>query len=346
MTLSKKKILDYWNEWDVANKIPVTMTRSLAEKDISVIKEATHRSIWRIHVPTNAEAFQVIVKACRGRDIKLREPILYEGLKDTPIRRYMPEMYVVREGDKEDGTIMFMECLQVASQKEAIHPEHLIKIAPVLARLHALTFDDKPASKRIKKMVPTFKFQTRERNFKDILMNLERAKAYPQLHQIIMEIAPEIYELAHNGFDFPPLYEYSSLVHGDLTLNNIGYHGDLDGECEIKFIDFGAAVYGPCFLDLVKLIESPIDHEPSWDAERLRRDVLKAYVREIKKQGIIFHHDPETLYKYAFLMRVFEYEFRRNLSFAIKHDGKMRFVFPRILKKINEFSQALHLFEK
>ncbi|MGV3487696.1 MAG: oxidoreductase family protein [Tuberibacillus sp.] len=346
MDITKKQILEYWKDWELPKRIPVKMSRHLQENDISVIKDASQRSIWRIQVPTDKGPFPVILKFCSGAERKLREPILYEGLKDTPVYQFFPEMYIVREGREGHGTLMFMECLKVASKMPNITPEHLSKIAPVLAQLHAFTFENRPISKKIQLMIPQYLNKTRNRKLKDIQVNLERAREYPKLHKIIMDTYPEIYELAKLNFDFPQIIESGCcLTHGDLTLNNIGYEGDIDGESKIKFIDYGGAVYAPCWLDVVKLIESPLDHHSSWDADALRRQVLMHYVREMENQGISFQNDPEDLYKYAFLMRVFEYEFRRNLSFALKHDGRMRFVFPRILKKIGDFSKELKLLD-
>lgn len=343
MNIDERQILNYWNEWNLPDHLPVTLARELNIEDIKRLKDVKNRSIWRIEAPIEDGHFPIILKLCNGPDNRQRESILYSGLKETNVSQYMPDIYLIREGEPDHGMVMFMECLEVISEKSDLVPEDLYKIVPVLAGLHASTFQHQSVSEQIQWVIPSYLSGLRVKKHEECKTDFKKAMNIPSIREVMKENCPELPQLLDLNLDFPEIIDSGfCLTHSDLTLNNIGYK-EKDGELTIKFIDYGAATYAPCWLDLVKLLESPLDHRPQWDEEAIRRDVVAIYVEEMKKQGITFAGEPLYLYKLAYMMRVFENEFRRNLHLSLKRGGQVRRVFPRILSKISKFSHELGL---
>ncbi|RST76314.1 hypothetical protein D4T97_005955 [Siminovitchia acidinfaciens] len=339
MIVWKSKIIENWGKWSLANKIPIKPTRPLKEEDIGSIKEGSTRSVWMIDVPTSSGTFPVILKLYNGSKtfLKYYEWNVYKNLKDTRVSEFMPYFYDIQIDAENLEVWIFTEYLNVFGEKPKFKPADLYNITSSLARLHAKTFEHQPVAELIRRTVPEFQTERRNERLENIKGYLQQAKEDDFLKKVIEQYCPEIYELVERDLDFPEVIQSGKcLTHGDLHLGNICYDGQT-----IKFIDFGVATFSPCWLDVVKLVETILDNRFEEKEREIRDKCIRIYLDQMQQRGISFSEDPNRLYRMAYLMRVLEKELRRNLQATLR--GKRPFVSQLVLKKISLFSNELHL---
>jgi hypothetical protein len=339
--MDNKRIIKSWNNGEIGNKIPIRPIRLLGEEDINNIKSGITRSVWKINVPVMNGDFPVILKVYHSNQTfrKYYEWKVYKELRNTLVSDFMPECYEIKIDSEKSEVWIFTQCLDVFGEKQNFYLTDLYKITLTLAKLHAATFESNKISQSIRKTIP--EFQTEERNglLENLKGCLQQAKMDRTLSQIINQNCPEIYKLIEHALNFPELMRSGQcLTHGGFHLGNICYD---HGNQKIKFIDWGAATFSPCWLDLVKLVETALDAYGVKKQSKIRDQCIQIYVEEMKQQGIIFPEDSGCLYRMAYLVRVFEKELRRNLSATIR--GRKPFESEETLKKISMFSKELHL---
>lgn len=343
VVITESQILENWKRWGVEHKIPVKAKGALKPHHLTPIKTTNARNIWRIDVPTIKGDFPLIVKVNKGTPFatKQKEWLIFKYFKDTELKEFLPDIYDIQTCD-EDETWVFMECLNRYTKVTDFTVDHLYAIVCRVAQLHAATFEHQPVARLISASIHGFQSEERTHHLKMLKDYLELAKEDAFLKPLIDHLCPELYELVELDLDFPEVIRSGRcLNHGDLHIGNICY----DNDNQIKFIDFSAATYSSCWLDVVKSIEFMIDHHPEWGIppDCIRKKAIRLYLHTMKKEGVVFNEDSDRLYRLAYIMTVFEKELRRHLKFILQ--GETRYIFPEILKKISRFSKELHLLE-
>lgn len=344
MAITEKEIIENWNQWGLVNKIPVQFKGSLRKRNMTVIKETNTRSIWRIDIPLADGSFPVILKIYKesASNSKQNESVVYKNLKDTEINEFIPVIYDIQIIGAENETWIFMEHLKVMNEKLDFSPDDLYQIVSRVAQFHAKTFENQPVANLISSIVPGFQSEQRNQRLESLKTHLQQARKDSFLQPLINQYCPHLFELAELDLDFPEVIQSGMcLIHGDLHLGNICYDEKYK-KCN-KFIDFSAATFSPCWLDVIKPVEFIMDHRPEWadQSHKIRRKSIRIYTREMNQRGISFTEDPGRLYRLAYLMTVFEKELRRHLIFILQ--GNTRLIFPQILKKISMFSEEVDL---
>lgn len=341
MEMDQKRILESWHNWSLENKLPIKPVRSLQEQDINVIKAGITRSVWRINVPLTNGAFPVILKIYHGNKTfkKFYEWKVYQQLENTALGDFLPEFYEIKVVRDKSEVWIFTEYLDVFEERQTLTPAHLYKITSRLAELHATTFEHQKIADLIRHTIPEYQTAVWDERLAYLKRYLMQAKLDPALSHVIDQYCPEIDQLTQLDLSFPELMDSGRcLTHGDLHLGNVCFDHE---DKKIKFIDLGVATYSPCWLDLVKLVETAIDSYFEKGQSEIREACIRIYVKEMKKQGITFSEEAGRLYRLAYLKRVFEKELRRNLRATLK--GKRPFESDKILGKISMFSKDLYL---
>lgn len=339
--VNKSGIIENWNKWSLTNQLPIKVKRSLKESDIHILKDGITRSVWRIDVPLSNGTFPVVLKLYKGSKTfrKYYEWNVYRKLEDTPVGKFMPDFYEIQIDRENPQVWIFTEYLNVYGEKSIFKPVDLYKITSALAKLHAITFDHQPIADLIRRTIPGYQTEQRHERFENIKIYLQQARKDKSLKKVIDQNCPEVYEIAELDLDFPEVIRSGQcLTHGDLHIDNICYDENDD---KIRFIDYGVASYAPCWLDLVKLVETVLENRFEGAEDAIRNKCIKIYVKEMKQAGISFPGDPGRMYRMAYLMRVFEKELRRNLRATLR--GKRPFDSHEVLKKVSIFSKDLNL---
>lgn len=339
--IKESQIIENWDKWSLPKKLPIQAKRSLKESDIHMLKNGITRTVWRIDVPSSDGTFPVVLKLYKGRKTfrKYYEWEVYQKLENTAVGEFMPDFYEIKIDRENPEVWIFTEFLNVYGEKSIFMPVDLYKITAALAKLHAITFDHQPIAGLVRSTIPGYQTEQRHERFENINRYLQQASKDKSLKKIIDQNSPEVYEVAELDLDFPEVIGSGQcLTHGDLHIDNICYD---EGDDRIRFIDYGVASYAPCWLDLVKLVETVLENRFQGAEDAIRNRCIRIYVGEMKKAGISFSGDPGRIYRKAYLMRVFEKELRRNLRATLR--GKRPFVSHQVLKKVSIFSKELDL---
>lgn len=343
MELDKDRILENWKNWNIETKLPIQSNRLLTEQDIVLLKPGKTRSVWRINVPISNGMFPVILKVYHGNKTfrKFYEWKVYQHLENTLVSEFLTESYEIKTDLEKSEVWLFLKCLDVFGEKSSVSSLDLYNITLRLAQLHAATFEHQKISRLIRRTIPAFQTELRDDRLENLKNYLQQAKKDRVISEVIEQNCPEIYKLTERTVSFPEIIRAGQcMTHGDLHLENVCYDHE---DQKIKFIDLGVVTFSPCWLDLVKLVETALDGYVEAEQGVIRDQCIHIYVQEMKRKGIIFSEDSGRLYRLAFLMRMFEKELRRHLQAALK--GKKPFKAEQLLRKIAQFSQELHLIE-
>ena len=339
LDITKAQVLEKWTEWEVENKLLVKLIEPLQGHHLSFIKNTNSLCVLKINTPSVNGPYPIIVKINKGPiPRKQTEWLLFKNIKETELKEFIPDVYEAQVCH-DDETWVFMEYLTPFDQEKELTVDHMYRMVSRVAELHAATFEHQPVSTLLSGILSGFQSKGRTHHLDMMKSQLQQAKEDPFLSQLINDHCPELYQLVEIDLDFPEVMKSGlCLNHGDLHIGNICY----DSNERIKFIDFSAATYSPCWLDVVKLIEFMMDHHPEWGGQRkIRNKALRLYIQTMKKGGVKFTRNCYRLYRAAYLMTVFEKELRRHIKAILQ--GETRHIFPGILKKISRFRKRLHL---
>ncbi len=302
--------------------------------------------VWKLKVTVRKRTFPVILKVMKkGRPGNEIEFNLYRKAEKT-LRDVIPQVYSVRTDG--DYAWALTEHVRPISEQIEFHPKYFLKIVPALAKLHARTFN-KWQKDLYGDWLPFYHSDTmvkeRKRMMKETLRYLDEGMKQADLKAVLEPHYHRLQKIYKKGPIFFPEVIKAGLciTHNDLQMRNMGCNDVKKCEWNIKFLDWESAKFYPCWYDMVSLIGVFFGYRQDFkkDEERILRQCVRIYAREMRKNGVKFRKDPMKLYKMAYLQRVLEYDLYYHITKGLHR--KEITLLPIFLDKIKRWGEELRL---
>ncbi|MGG1678046.1 phosphotransferase [Neobacillus sp. NRS-1170] len=352
---SKDEIISQWPRfgWDKELSKALGKPVKLAKDQIENLKNSREKtSIWKLVMTDGRESIPIVLKIFKKplKDKHILEIEMYSKAFHV-FNEIMPKLYWLENVNNKE-IWMFTEFIQPLRGQIKLAPQHLERIIPLVAEFHAKTFE-----KRFQKHSHLFgsslpHFDSDQKSKKNVEL-IEKTREYldlamkdKNLKELVKPKYRAIQKILNKGpVFFPEIFETGQcLIHGDLHVHNICIKNGCDSEdWDLRLIDWESIKYGPCWYDLVVLVELLVDFRSDWQKreEEIRNRCVQVYVQEMKKHGIIFQEEPLKLLKKAYLQRTLEKKLANHLRRSL--DGQKSALLKRYLEKVVVWGKELGL---
>ncbi|MEH7308221.1 phosphotransferase [Neobacillus drentensis] len=354
---SLEEIIRCWKQFDWEKKLNNVLGKKvkLVEERIECLKNSREKtSIWKLVLSDGQDIIPIVLKIYKlplKENHRLEINMYQKAYKIY--HEFMPKLYWLEPKVNGNETWMFTECLRPLRGQIKLTPEHLERIIPMVAKFHAITFEQRflQHANLFDSSLPYFdseeKMKERTKGVKKAQESLELAMKDPNLRELVEPRYKMIKRILKKGpVFFPEITEGGQcLIHGDLHVHNICCeNANVENEnWKVSLIDWESAKHYPCWYDLVVLVELLIDFRSDWQKreEEIRRKCVQVYCQEMQKYGITFNEDPLNLLKKAYLQRTLEKKLSSHLQKVL--DGGKSSLLKRYLEKIEVWGKELGL---
>ncbi|WP_128661037.1 phosphotransferase [Paenibacillus sp. 598K] len=344
-----------WRELGCAERIGACMGSRIVLRDheMACLKETINSAVWQLAIERDGRTEPLILKIFKA-------PITGSDLVELSMYRYatpllgelMPEIYLVEMPSEGGEAWVFMEYVPQLKGQLIFTPDHFERIVPPLARLHALTHNERlaPYRQQFAEWLPIYTSEQgiadRKRVNEEMLVYLDQAMEQPALAERLKADEAMLRKVLAKGPDYFPelLGAGLSITHNDLQTPNIGCYDAAGAEWRIKLLDWEGARFAPCWFDLFNLIGVFFAYRRDWrkDEEVVSERISRLYASEMERHGILFKEDPVRLYKMAYVQRVLERSLHLQLQWGV-HGTKPARLLENYVDKIRTWGRELGL---
>jgi len=304
--------------------------------DAACLKDSFKSSIWLLNIAGKAGRKPVVLKIFKPASSpsslnEIEKNMYVHGSK--VLGEFMPAVYSVHPDVHGGSTWVFMEFVPPVKGRVDFSPKHFDNIIPALARMHAVTHNERffRFDETLMPWMPMYHsaefYAQRLQAVESLNESLTKAMNHPELKDMLAADYAYLKRCLRKGPDyFPELTESGqSVIHNDLQTVNMGCEQVKENEpWAIRFLDWEGARYAPCWFDLVNLVAVFLTYRSEWRQEEddIFAHTANLYAHEMGKHGITFGIDPLTLFKMAYVQRTFEKSLAMHLNWAMQGRSK------------------------
>lgn len=304
--------------------------------DVACLKDSFKSSIWLLSVAGKSGRKPVILKifktpATPSSLNEVEKNMYMHGSK--VLFEFMPAIYAVYPNVHDGSDWIFMEYVPPVKGRVEFSPKHFDNIIPALAKMHALTHNERffRFDETLMPWMPMYHsadaFAQRMQSVESLKESLAKAMSHAELKEVLAADYAYLKRCLRKGPDFFPELSDSgqSVIHNDLQTVNMGSEHVKENEpWPIRFLDWEGARYAPCWFDLVNLVAVFLTYRSEWRDEEdgIFAHTAQLYANEMGKYGVTFGTDPLTLFKMAYVQRTFEKSLGMHLNWALQGRSK------------------------
>ena len=348
-----------WGALDLGTKFNAYLgkTVTLDKKNITCIKNTREiTSLWKLTVidQDRMEPFPICLKRYKSLEKENQQVEINIYKNANPLlSNFMPQVYSIESQVNGKEIWLLTEYLQLLKERIKITPAYFDYTIPMVAKLHALTFESRFELHQdvfhpwLPRYLSRYMADERMHHIESTKVILDEAMRHSRLREIIEPVNKPLQKMLQKGpIFFPELIEAGqSVIHGDLNIHNLGYRlTEKNKDAPVRFMDWESAKYAPCWFDIVVLVEIYIDFRHDWHkhAETIREHSVSLYVKEMQKYGVAFRTKPLHLFKMAYLQRALEKRLLNHLRRELR--GERSELLPRYVNKIATWGKERGLY--